>query len=55
LLLHWRFFTSVDVCPIKELISEEKPPLYEDFLVADYFAKYLSRPLDNTGLDLFRL
>ncbi|KAG5588120.1 hypothetical protein H5410_048554 [Solanum commersonii] len=41
--------------PIKELISEEKPPLYEDFLVVDYFAKDLSRPLDNTGLDLFRL
>lgn len=39
--------------PIKELVSEEKPPLYKEFVVADYFAKYISKPLDTLGL--FRL
>ncbi|KAG5588124.1 hypothetical protein H5410_048558 [Solanum commersonii] len=41
--------------PIKELISEENPPLYEDFQVVDYVTKFFSKPLDKTGLDLFRL
>ncbi|XP_006354551.1 1-aminocyclopropane-1-carboxylate oxidase homolog 1-like [Solanum tuberosum] len=41
--------------PIKELISEENPPLYEDFQVVDYVTKFFSKPLDKTGLDLLRL
>ncbi|KAJ8547257.1 hypothetical protein K7X08_010843 [Anisodus acutangulus] len=41
--------------PIKELISEENRPLYREFLVADYVTKFFSKPLDKTGLDLFRL
>ncbi|PHU21706.1 hypothetical protein BC332_06813 [Capsicum chinense] len=41
--------------PIKELIIEENPPLYKEFLVADYTAKFFSKPLDKTVLDLFRL
>uniref|UniRef100_M1BG57 Desacetoxyvindoline 4-hydroxylase n=1 Tax=Solanum tuberosum TaxID=4113 RepID=M1BG57_SOLTU len=41
--------------PIKELIWEENPPLYKEFQVVDYVTKYFSKPLDKTGLDLFRL
>ncbi|KAM3326726.1 deacetoxyvindoline 4-hydroxylase [Capsicum chacoense] len=41
--------------PIKELISEEKPPLNKEFLVSDYITQFFSRPLDKSGLDLFRL
>ncbi|WMV47971.1 hypothetical protein MTR67_041356, partial [Solanum verrucosum] len=41
--------------PIKEFISEENPPLYKDFQVADYLTKFYSKPLDKTSLDLFRL
>ncbi|XP_006354550.1 deacetoxyvindoline 4-hydroxylase-like [Solanum tuberosum] len=41
--------------PIKELISEDNPPLYKDFPLVDYVTKFLSKPLDKTGLDLFRL
>ncbi|KAK6781018.1 hypothetical protein RDI58_023202 [Solanum bulbocastanum] len=39
--------------PIKELISDENPPLYKEFLATDYTAKYFSKPLDTR--DLFRL
>ncbi|XP_055813675.1 1-aminocyclopropane-1-carboxylate oxidase homolog 7-like [Solanum dulcamara] len=39
--------------PIKEFISDETPPLYKEFLVADYTTKYLSKPLDT--IDIFRL
>ncbi|CAN4092863.1 unnamed protein product [Withania somnifera] len=41
--------------PIKELISDEQPALYKEFQVADYVAKFFSKPLNKTVLDLFRL
>lgn len=41
--------------PIKELITEENPPLYRDFLVSDYIGKFMSRALDESGLDHFKL
>ncbi|MCE3052037.1 hypothetical protein HAX54_051443 [Datura stramonium] len=41
--------------PINEFISEEKPPLYKEFLVSDYITKFFYKPLDKSGLDLFRL
>ncbi|XP_060181994.1 deacetoxyvindoline 4-hydroxylase-like [Lycium barbarum] len=54
------FFIGVFAPPnmygsIKELISEEKLPLYKEFLVSDYITEFFSRPLDKSGLDLFRL
>ncbi|KAF3616834.1 putative deacetoxyvindoline 4-hydroxylase-like [Capsicum annuum] len=41
--------------PIKEFISEENPQLYQEFLVRDYMAKFFSRPVNMSGLDLFRM
>ncbi|KAM3357064.1 deacetoxyvindoline 4-hydroxylase [Capsicum galapagoense] len=41
--------------PIKEFISEENPQLYQEFLVRDYMAKFFSRPVNISGLDLFRM
>ncbi|XP_057489013.1 1-aminocyclopropane-1-carboxylate oxidase homolog 1-like [Actinidia eriantha] len=41
--------------PIKELISEENPPLYRDFLVSDYIKQYLSKEHGTSVLDYFKL
>ncbi|KAL3359729.1 hypothetical protein AABB24_016312 [Solanum stoloniferum] len=54
------FFTGIFeppkiYCPIKELISEENPPLYKEFIASDYITKFFSKPLDISGLDHFRL
>ncbi|KAI8561000.1 hypothetical protein RHMOL_Rhmol04G0301000 [Rhododendron molle] len=54
------FFTGVFVPPklygpVKELISDENPSVYKDFLVSDYIEKFFSRALDKSGLDYFKL
>ncbi|KAB2599813.1 1-aminocyclopropane-1-carboxylate oxidase 1-like [Pyrus ussuriensis x Pyrus communis] len=42
--------------PIKELISEENPPVYREFSISEYHAKFYSEGLDEkSGLDHFRL
>lgn len=42
--------------PLKELISEENPPLYRDFLLAEYTGKFMSKALDDSScLDFFKL
>lgn len=46
---------GVIYAPIKELTSEKNPPRYKEFTVRDYISRFLSRPLDKSGLDDFRL
>uniref|UniRef100_A0A5B7BB86 Fe2OG dioxygenase domain-containing protein n=1 Tax=Davidia involucrata TaxID=16924 RepID=A0A5B7BB86_DAVIN len=42
--------------PIKELISEENPPLYRDVLLNEYIAKFYSTGLDDKfGLEHYKL
>jgi len=41
--------------PLKELLSEESPPVYKDFLVSDYIAKFFAKALDKSALDNFKL
>ncbi|KAJ8759458.1 hypothetical protein K2173_007003 [Erythroxylum novogranatense] len=43
--------------PLKELLSDENPPLYREVLVRDYVAHYNSKGIDDDipALDLFRL
>ncbi|KAL7209970.1 hypothetical protein ACSBR1_031525 [Camellia fascicularis] len=41
--------------PIKELITEENPPLYRNFLVSEYIGKFNAKALDESLLDHFKL
>lgn len=42
--------------PLKELISEENPPVYRDFRVAEYVGIFMGKSLDdNSAIDYFKL
>ncbi|KAJ3706301.1 hypothetical protein LUZ61_010006 [Rhynchospora tenuis] len=41
--------------PIKELLSDTNPPLYKDFLVADYIKAYVSKGLTASALSYLKL
>lgn len=42
--------------PIKELLSDENPPLYKDILLTDFVSHYNSKGLDGrSALSYFRL
>lgn len=42
--------------PIKELLSDENPPVYRDIELGDYFAKFFTIGLDNyRALDYYKM
>ena len=41
--------------PIKELLSDDNPPLYRETLEKEYAFCYVSKGLGNSALDNFRL
>ncbi|XP_074294193.1 deacetoxyvindoline 4-hydroxylase-like isoform X2 [Silene latifolia] len=46
------FFTGLatspkNYAPIKELISEQNPPMYREFTIGEFIANYFSRPLNE--------
>ncbi|XP_074281795.1 deacetoxyvindoline 4-hydroxylase-like [Silene latifolia] len=40
--------------PIKELVSEDNPPVYKEFNLLDFYTYFVSRPLNVPGLDHFK-
>lgn len=47
---------SIEYGPIKDLVSEENPPIYKSFQVTDYMKKFFSTRLDGQELrDLFKI
>lgn len=41
--------------PINELVSEESPVLYKQFTVRDYVNHFFTRPIDESGLEHFKI
>lgn len=41
--------------PIKELTSEENPPIYREFTIEKLLTYFYSKSLDDLGIDHFKL
>ncbi|KAH9602327.1 hypothetical protein KSS87_010909 [Heliosperma pusillum] len=41
--------------PIKELLSQENQPIYKEFSLEEFYTHFFSRPVDQSGLDYFKL
>lgn len=41
--------------PIKELTSDENPPIYREFTIEELLTYFFSKPLDEVGIDHFKL
>ncbi|KAL3506096.1 hypothetical protein ACH5RR_031478 [Cinchona calisaya] len=41
--------------PVKELISEKSPALYREFTVREFLDHFMSKPIDKSGLDHFKI
>ncbi|XP_074281788.1 1-aminocyclopropane-1-carboxylate oxidase homolog 1-like [Silene latifolia] len=41
--------------PITELLSEENQPIYKNFTLEEFYTYFFSRPVDQSGLDYFKL